>query len=232
MGKMAGTKKTGCFSLGFGFLSALLVYGYFVRKRLLNWGASDEEAAGAFPGDELVPDPNYQSTRAITINAEPEAVWPWVIQIGYQRGGFYSYDWLERQAGLKELHSTDQIVTAWQDVRPGDQVAISPVTPLDVAIVEPGQAFVLHAVMNPFIAEIIDRAAQPEGPFMDWSWAFILEPAGFKSCRLIARVRANIQPQPVGRILSWVAIEPAHFLMENKMLQGIRERVEGKASIS
>ncbi|MDK0748930.1 hypothetical protein P7A58_15550, partial [Clostridium perfringens] len=90
-------------------------------------------AARPLTGDELVPDPNYSSTRAISIAAPPAQVWQWLVQIGYGRGGFYSYDQLERMAGLTGLHSTNEIVPEWQALKAGETVSISPITPLQVA---------------------------------------------------------------------------------------------------
>jgi hypothetical protein len=231
MKSMPAKLKNKRFRVGFLLLSGGAAYALFLRKRLLQWGATSEEARRILPGDNLVGDPNYQSTRAITIEAAPNEVWPWIVQIGYQRGGFYSYDWLERNAGLKGLQSANQIVPAWQGIQPGDSVSISPVTPLEVAVLEPERAFVLHAVMNPFTARIVDRTLRPGTAYMDWSWAFVLEPAGPAATRLLARVRANFQPQPLGKVFYWLGIEPAHFVMENKMLQGIRARAEANRSV-
>jgi hypothetical protein len=230
MEHMSAKSKNKRLPMGLILLSGAAAYALFVRQRLLQWGATNEEALQPLPGDDLVASPNYQSTRAITIKTAPSEVWPWIIQIGYQRGGFYSYDWLERKAGLKDLQSTDRIMPAWQGIQPGDTVSISPITPLDVAVLEPGQAFVLHAVMSPFTGQIVDQTLQPVSASMDWSWAFILEPAEPGTTRLLARVRANFQPQPLGKIFYWLALEPVHFLMENKMLQGIRERAEANRS--
>jgi hypothetical protein len=230
MDRMSAKSKNTRLTIGLVLLSGAAAYALFVRQRLLQWGATNEEALQPLPGDDLVAIPNYQSTRAITINAPPSEVWPWIIQIGYQRGGFYSYDWLERKAGLKNLQSTDQIMPTWQGIQPGDTVSISPITPLDVAVLEPGQAFVLHAVMSPFTGQIVNRTLQSDSASMDWSWAFVLEPAGPGTTRLLARVRADFQPQPLGKIFNWLALEPVHFLMENKMLLGIRERAEANRS--
>jgi hypothetical protein len=227
---MPAKSKNKRFPMGLVLLLGVTAYALFVRKRLLQWGATNEEALQPLPGDDLVASPNYQSTRAITINAAPSEVWPWIIQTGYQRGGFYSYDWLERKAGLKNLQSSDRIMPAWQEIQAGDTVAISPVTPLDVAVLEPERAFVLHAVMSPFTGQLVDRALQSDSASMDWSWAFVLEPAEPGTTRLLARVRANFQPPPLGKIFYWLALEPVHFLMENKMLLGIRERAQANRS--
>ena len=223
---MQGKIKTKRFPFAITLALGIAAYALILRKRLLQWGATDEQARHPLPGDNLVPDPNYQTTRVTSIRAVPRDIWPWIKQIGYQRGGFYTYDALERWAGLKDLHSADQIVPAWQEIQTGDTVTISPVTPLKVAVLEPERALVLHTVMNPFTATPVDRALQPDSPTMDWSWAFVLEPASPEATHLLVRVRANFQPRPLGSILSWLVLEPAHFLMENRMLQGIRARVE------
>ena len=86
-----------------------------------NWGATEEEVAMALPGDELTPPPIEQNTRAITIAAPPEEVWPWLVQMGADRGGFYSYAWLENLFGLK-IHNADRIVDGWQQLAVGDWV--------------------------------------------------------------------------------------------------------------
>ncbi len=212
----------------FVILSAagLAVYILLGRRRLLGWGATEEETRQPLPGDSLVPEPNYQSTRAILIRAVPKNVWPWIAQIGYQRGGFYSYDWLERRGGLVGLESADKIVAAWQTVQPGDTVMISPVTPMEAAVVEPEKALVLHIRMGLFTGRAIDQSDRSGAPWIDWSWAFVLEPAGPGATRLLARVRADLQPQPLGKLVAWLALEPVHFIMERKMLQGIRARAE------
>ena len=89
-----------------------------LRPRYLSWGASDEECAGALPGDELVPHADLAATRAVTIAATPEQVWPWIAQMGQGRGGLYSYDALENLVGC-DMHSADRVVPEWQDVAVG-----------------------------------------------------------------------------------------------------------------
>jgi hypothetical protein len=174
-------------------LVGLTAYVVFFRKRWLNWGMQKKPLYN-LPGDSLIPFPNYQSMRSVVIPASPKQIWPWIIQLGYERGGFYSYDSLERIAGLSGLISASQIVPTFQDIKLGDSVLISPVTPMEVAVLEPERAFVLHTKMNPFTAIVYDKALEPEGPSLNWSWAFILEPAGPEETRLIARVRGISSP--------------------------------------
>lgn len=195
-------------------------YAFLLRPTLLTWGASANEISAALPGDEVLRHPNLQTTRAITIPTSPEKAWQWLIQLGYGRGGFYSYDSLERLAGLKNLHSAEEIHPDWQNIHTGDTISISPVSPMQVIRAEPNQALVLHMLMNPFTAQVTSRSTPP---FFDWTWAFILKPVNETSTRLIIRTRAEYQPAALSLLIP-VLLEPVHFMMEQKMLTGIRER--------
>jgi DNA-binding NarL/FixJ family response regulator len=126
-------------------LGAAFPWLYFlaVRPWHRRWGATDDELLMALPGDELVPEPGYQHTRAVTIQAPAGAVWPWLAQIGQGRGGFYSYDWLENLAGC-DIHSADRVHPEWQDVKPGDALAIMRGWGTKLAAVEPGRALVIQ----------------------------------------------------------------------------------------
>ncbi|MBI3966122.1 MAG: hypothetical protein HY329_10850 [Chloroflexi bacterium] len=170
-----------------------------VRPKLQRWGATDDEVQMALPGDELVPNPGYQHTRAITINAPAAAVWPWLAQIGQGRGGFYSYDWLENLAGC-EIHSADRVHPEWQDIRVGNTVAVMPNFGPKVIGVEPGRSITLES----------------------WGTYAIL-PVDSQTSRLIARAR---HPLSWGAITYLLTLEIPHFVMERKMLLGIKERAE------
>ena len=175
-------------------------YAFVIRPWHLRWGATDEELTKRLPGDELVPDPAFESTRAITINAPVEGVWPWLAQIGQDRGGFYSYEWLENISGAR-IRSADRIHLEWQHREVGDVVRIHPVIGPKVEAFEPGRAIVLEK----------------------WG-AYVVEPAGEKSTRLIARSRA---PRGSGGMFYHPLLgEFPHFVMERKMLKGIKERAE------
>lgn len=97
------------------------MYNWVGRPLMYNWGATDAEVAAELPGDELVQPGSVRTTRGITIAAPPEAVWPWLAQIGEDRGGFYSYDWLERLVGT-HIHNADTVHPEWQNVKVGDTV--------------------------------------------------------------------------------------------------------------
>ena len=101
------------------------VLGYLAwRPRMLRWGATEEEAAEPLPGDEITPHPRVRSTRAITIDAPPEKVWPWIVQMGMGRAGFYTHEWVERPLGghYAEGHSATRIHPEFQDLKVGDLV--------------------------------------------------------------------------------------------------------------
>ena len=183
-------------ALASGLVGAYLAVG---RPLMLHWGATCEDLHKPLPGDELVPAPATQSTRAVTIEAPPEAVWPWLAQIGQDRAGFYSYDWLENLAGC-EMHNADEIHPEWQWREPGETVSLHPLNGLPVARFEPGRVLAVE------------------------SWgAFVLEPHGPGDTRLIARGRT---PRGFGALGNALVMEIPHFVMERKMLLGIKARAE------
>ncbi|MBN9393263.1 MAG: SRPBCC family protein [Chloroflexi bacterium] len=182
-------------------LGAMLPSIYFgtLRRWMMRWGATPEEARKPLPGDDMVPKAGVQYTRAITINAPAEKVWPWLIQIGQGRGGFYSYDWLENLAGIG-IHSASEIVPEWQNLKVGETVNLAPDVGLPVTVVEPGQALVLQG----------------------WG-AFVLEEIDPQTTRLIIRTRVGAG---LMTLLYVLLIEIPHFIMERKMLLGLKQRVE------
>ncbi len=194
-----------------------VVYAKVVRPWHLTWGATDDEVNGELPGDEFTPDPKISATHAITIDAAPGDVWPWIVQLGQHRGGFYSYRWLENLAGCR-MPDVDHVVAEWQHIQPGDRVWLHPRVSLEVVEVEPERKLVLAR-----------------------DWSFNLRPLdGGRRTRLIVRNRGyfeNPSPSggaavpfdlgPVGNLLYWrLFFEPGHFIMERRMLLGIKRRAE------
>ncbi|MFD0000438.1 SRPBCC family protein [Nocardia sp. NPDC127526] len=190
--------------------AAGLAAGYRVlaREKCLHWGASAEEAARAMPGDGLLPEPDVATTRAVTISAAPEAIWPWLVQIGPGRGGAYTYDWIENLMGL-DMHSADEILPQFQGLAAGDVTALGEKGPrMRVAVLDPGHALV-------FVSE--DH---------HWVWAFGLYPAA-EGTRLVSRNRITVPGNGPVRRLAWsLVMEPGSLVMERKMLLGIKERAE------
>lgn len=208
--------------------TALATTAYWIKARpwMQRWGATDAEIERGLPGDDLVAEPEMNVTRAITIDASPAEVWPWLLQIGQGRGGFFSYDWLENLFKL-DIHTLDEIRPELQGLQVDDFVPFAAQEGIGmmVARLEPERALVLFAP-DPRYAESIQQQADEPDFEMEASWAFVLEPLGDECTRLIVRFRMSSTAGPVAAGLVTTALEPAHFIMERKMLYGIKERAE------
>jgi hypothetical protein len=180
------------------------LYLRFLRKPILTWGATDEEADARLPGDELLEDADGVATRAVEIDAPPSAVWPWIAQMGPSpRGGAYTYDWIENLLGLG-MHSVDRVLPEFQHPQVGDTLGYGS-NRMRVELVEP------------------ERALAWRSEDGNWVWTFVLEPRE-GSTRLISRNRFRL-PTLAAR-LGMIPMEPASLLMERKMLRGIKQRGE------
>jgi hypothetical protein len=201
-------------------VAASLLYMLAVRRWLLAWGATPVEMAERLPGDTLLPDASSACTRAITVNAPPERVWPWIAQIGQGKGGFYSYAWLENLFGCRIVNAAE-VHSEWQDVQPGDAVRVHPKIPgLPVRVVEKDRALVLGG------------NAIPEQHIPATTWAFVLEPADGNRTRLLVRWRSQTSRSLYDLVFNKYLLEPIHFTMERKMLVGIRRRAETQIGVS
>lgn len=194
------------------------------RNRCLSWGATREEVEGPLPGDELLEEPAVMTTRAVTIEAAPEAIWPWLVQMGPGRGGAYTYDWVENLLGL-HMHSANEILPEFQTLHVGDATRLGRRGPvLRVAALDPQRSLVLRS----------DHGR--------WVWALVLVPTD-GGTRLISRNRLATAARneaatssrrrialndgaPVSRAFTEFVMEPASLVMERKMLLGIKERAE------
>lgn len=204
-------------------------YSLVLLPRLRRWGATDDEVSRPLPGDDLVPDPLYTTTHAITVRAAAEAVFPWLVQIGQNRGGFYTYDALENLAGLK-VRSADRVHPEWQDLRAGvNYLTLDPdeTMKMTIAVLEPPRAFVVRSGAP---GEPPQEAGSLFRGEMAWTWGFYLEPAGLERCRLIIRSRAAWRRTVPAAVAQAFGLEPAHFVMEEGMLRGIRGRAERAAA--
>jgi hypothetical protein len=193
--------------------TAVAGYLLLVRRWQLRWGATNEECDAVLPGDDLIANPDLLATRAITVPAAAEQVWPWIAQLGQGRGGFYSYDTLENLVGC-HIHSADQIVPQWQTITVGDQVKLHPEVGLAVAVVEPGRALVLRGG--------VPMGATP--PPYDFTWAFVLRERSDGTTRLLVRERYGYTQRWVPLLVEPVAV--VAFVMSQRMLRGIRDRAE------
>ncbi len=200
-----------------GGLGAIAAYTYKIRPWHLRWGATDGELTETLPGDEIKPDAGIQVTHAITIDAPAADVWKWLVQIGQDRGGFYSYDWIENLFGL-QIHNTDEIKPAWQELKVGDFVRSAHTEWLGGKFKDKSGWFVMRMEEN--------RALVLRDEIEYGSWAFILKPIGEGKTRLIIRVRGSKPANLPMKLLNYGVFEPAHFIMERKMLLTLKKRAE------
>jgi hypothetical protein len=195
----------------FALVAAILgIYWRWVRPRHLRWGATDEEAARAMPGDELNARPAFRATRAITIEAKPDAIWPWLVQMGYGRAGFYGYDILENLGSPRGLRSADQIVPELQGLTVGDEIPLSAAGGL-----------ALHAIVP---NEYLVWAGGPGWGGITWA----LYPADEERTRLVSRVQFTHGWRNPAQLLFDLFTEFADYLAVRKILQGVKDRVEGR----
>jgi hypothetical protein len=189
-------------------LAASAAYSKLARRWYLTWGATSAETTARLPGDELLDEPDLQSTRAISIEAPPAAVWPWLVQMGSGRGGAYTYDWIENLFGLG-MHSADEILPQFQHLAVGETLPIGPNGPgMRVEICVPERTLAFRSV---------DGA---------WVWIFELRSDG-AGTRLVSRNRiATPHATWTGRLANRLVMEPGSLIMERRMLLGIKERAE------
>ena len=201
-------------------------YDALVRPALLDWGATDAEQRMRLPGDEIVQDVMSYHTRAVTIDAPPAAVWPWVVQIGDRRAGFYSYDWVERYLFPGTVHYVDghhsatRIHPELQNIKIGDRINTGSAGRLQIGS--------LITVLEPNSALVIG------------TWAFILQPLDGNRTRLLVRERDAgwlrlVAPRRfgllrgLGAVIDYTVGEPLHFAMVRKMMLGLKQRAETEA---
>jgi len=192
---------------------AVIAYPLFFRRWCLTWGATAEEVSRKLPGDELLPEAGVVSTRAVTIDAPPAAVWPWLVQMGSGRGGAYTYDWIENLFGL-HMHSAREILPQFQDLKVGDEVPMGPGRPvMRVEVCDPERTLTVR---------IADG---------NWVWIFALAAEDGRT-RLISRNRiATPGAPPPLRLFNLLVMEPGSLVMERKMLLSIKQRAEGLAAV-
>jgi hypothetical protein len=196
---------------GGGISSA--AYWLILRPRLLDWGATDDERHGPLPGDDVLPAADYQTTRAITIQASAESIWPWLVQMGQDRAGFYTHNWVERllQSGIPDV---SDIHPEWQQLVAGDLVHTNrdrggKTLGWPVESVDPGRSLVVRSRSLPI-----------------GTYAFVLDPIDARTTRFIVRDRARWKP------LEWpftvLLYEPLHAYMETGLMQGVKRRAEAR----
>ena len=212
--------------IGGARVAGALLTAPLARRFYNRHGASDDELVRPLPGDELVREPKLGYTRAITVDAPVEQVWPWLVQFGQGRGGFYSYDTLENLVGCG-IHSVDEILPEHQELKAGDLIRSGRDNQpcWQVIEVEPPHHLVLIGAgtpAQPEAPEIVDEV--PERGYVASTWQWTLEPVDEgRRTRLIVRQRETYSPN---QAWLWHLVEPFNFVMEHRMLRGIRDRAE------
>jgi hypothetical protein len=208
---------------GGAVLGAWGAYEYVLKPRMFTWGATEEECARTWPGDEFTPHTRGVCTRAVTINATPEQIWPWILQTGQDRAGFYSYTWLENLFRAK-MRNTYELVPAWQDRRVGDDLWLAYKKNYG------GLARMTIARLDPFRAMVTVAHDDRESALQaQWAphgcWNFLLHPVDARHTRLIMR---SIMPERATLLdhVNELFFDPAHFIMERKMMLNVKRLAE------
>ncbi len=223
-------------------LSLTVTYLAVVRPRLRNWGIAPQEGELPLPGDDLVAEPTASETRGIAIAAPVDKVWPWLVQMGFGRAGWYSYDMLDNRGS-----SATEILPEFQALKPGDIMPTHPGGGFLVKVVEPEHALVLYSDTELVRAQV--EQAQAEGktelptaglkatgalatasfPEFSASWGFYLQPTDLGGTRLIERFRARTPGNGPARMVLGEIMGTGIVLMTRKQMEGIKERVERTA---
>lgn len=185
------------------------VYLLVLHPWLMNWGATPAETAMSLIGDESTLASDAYFTRAITIDAPPSVVWPWLVQMGQDRAGFYSNTWLENLIGA-DIHNASSIHPEWQHRALGDSVPLA----------RPDLLFGVGSLGHSSIVVL-----EPERAIGYITPRFVLQPISDRGTRLLARETIDSQGPIVSRLLIW---DPMHFVMVQRMLRGIQERATGQ----
>jgi hypothetical protein len=210
-----GSKAVRLFSVFALLVTLITIYLFVIRQSQLRWGATAEEIKRAMPGDDLVVNPTFLATRGITIRGRPKDIWPWLVQMGYDRAGFYGYDLIENIGSTTGLHSATSILPALQHPKTGDVLPISAVAHLTFGTMQPDQYMIWQS-----------EAAPHDGAF---TWA--LYPVDQSHTRLISRIRLRYHWTSRALVLD-AFTEFADHVAVPKILVGVRNRVEGRASDS
>ena len=184
-----------------------------LRSYRARWGATEQDLERALPGDDLVPAAKWQFTHAVTINAPASEVWDWLVQIGADRGGLYSYEGLENLAGC-DMHNAVRIMPEYQQLRRGDEIRIHPKAPgMKIEDLETGKYILVHN----------DNRTSVGVPYINMTWLWYLDALDATTTRLISRSRNDYSPELANRLwMGPLLVEPISFVMERKMLLTIK----------
>jgi hypothetical protein len=203
-------------------LIGFLVIGYtlIVRPWYSKWGTTKDELTMIMPGDEIIVNPVWDYTQAITIHAPAAEIWQWLVQIGQGRGGFYSFELLENLIGC-DIQNTDRIMPEFQHLTIGDSIKLHPEAPgIPVVLVDSAKAIVM--------------GGSDESQLNASSWSFLLQGLDVSNSRLIARFRSSYSPTLGNILLQRIFVQPTSLFMQKRMMIGIKQRAEGtfRSSVS
>ena len=191
------------------FLALATSYWFPVRRWFGRWGTTPDERTRTMAGDALLPNPTHSATHAIAIEAPPDDIWPWLVQMGYRRGGLYSYDWLDRVFGVLDRPSANEVLPAFQQLAVGDKIRLGPREELTVVALDEQRALALSYSAHGF----------------EWVWQFGLYPMDEHRTRLVTRGTERF----ANTFSTWAfmrVMEPAAFVMTRRMLLGVKQRAE------
>jgi hypothetical protein len=193
------------------------------RRELRNLGATCAERRATLPGDEIVPEAKSSSTMAVTIDLSPTEVWPWLVQMGCDRAGFYSWDRLDNGG----RPSATEIHPEWQDLEVGDRVLCTPDGRywFHVERLEPERVLVLRSSVDVRRRRPYDPSGERPRFFSDGVWAFVLHELPEGKTRLVVRASGVARPRVLGatNVLFW---DPAHVVMQARQLRNLKRLVE------
>ena len=197
--------------LGVALAAVVVAYVLWLRPWQVRWGATDAELERGMPGDDIIKNPIHVTTRAITIRARPDEIWPWLVQMGYQRGGMYSYDWIDRVMGVLDRPSADRVIPEFQHLEVGDVIPLGTEPSWPVAAIETNRSLLVDI----------------RWPGMHYTWSWGLYELDERQTRLVLRIHTLLTKRwfiPLFHIADF-----GSFLMTRKHLLGVRDRAEALA---
>jgi len=211
----------GAVGMLWGWLTPML------RDERAHWGVTEEEAEAPHPGDVLVPEPRWKWTHGVYIDARPEEIWPWVVQMGRDRGGFYSYQFLERLAGYHH-ESADHVHDEWQELKVGEALRWHEWLPeVRVALVDPNRHFVMHTRADLDLHRELEPFEALPGRFVNATWGFFLRPQPGGDTQLVSRFRCDYSDDAgARREYGERRLEPVSYVMDRRLLEEVKRRVE------
>jgi hypothetical protein len=190
------------------------LYWFPIRRWFRRWGTTEEDRARGMAGDPAIVHPTHSATHALTVDALPEDIWPWLVQMGYRRGGLYSYDWLDRLFGYLDGPSANRVLPEFQQLSTGDVIPLGRGQGFPVTAIEPYRTLVLSGTNDGF----------------QWVWQFGLYPLDEGRTRLVSRGTQRF----ANTISTWLfmrIMEPAAFIMTRRMLLGVKQRAEALKAV-